>query len=75
MILCSCTVLTRAQLNAIVTDMLKDDPYAVITPGKLFHACGRRMECARCASLVDAEIAKHLIQHGRQMPAVRKRQT
>lgn len=75
MILCSCTVLTKAQLGAAVSEMLAADPQAVITPGKLFHACGRRMECARCASLVDAEIAKQLIQHGRMPPSAQKRQT
>lgn len=72
MILCSCTVLTKAQLQAAVTDMLHQDPYAVITPGRLFHACGRRMECARCAGLVDTEIARELERHGRAAPSSRK---
>ncbi len=63
MILCSCTVLTRKELQESVTVILREDPQAVITPGRLFHRCGRRMNCARCATLIDQEIVKELLRH------------
>ena len=68
MILCSCTVIDSAALAQTVRDILHDDPYAVITPGRLFHRLGRRMKCARCVTLMDAKIAEELVRYGRTQP-------
>lgn len=58
MILCSCTVITSTELKASVCEMTAEDLYEIITPGRLFHHLDRRMNCARCASLIDQEIIK-----------------
>ena len=58
MILCSCSVLTSDQIAAAVQAIVAEDPLAVITPGRLFHRCGKKLNCARCASLVDQEACR-----------------
>ncbi len=65
MILCSCSRLTRAEVSEHVTQTLRDDPYSVITPGRLFHETGRSIRCGFCCALVDQMIAKELARLGR----------
>ena len=60
MILCSCSRLTRDEVQIFVTQALRDDPYTVITPGRLFHQTGRRIRCGFCCALVDEVIAEEL---------------
>ncbi|ANT58935.1 MULTISPECIES: hypothetical protein [Roseobacteraceae] len=55
MILCSCTCLDQRAVQAVVREMLHEDPWTVITPGRVFHRAGRRMECGRCCRLVNTE--------------------
>ena len=33
MIVCSCNVITRGDIEAVIEEILRDDPYAVLTPG------------------------------------------
>ncbi|WP_287014259.1 (2Fe-2S)-binding protein [Actibacterium sp.] len=60
MIICSCTVMTRDQLSATVRALLAEDPQMIVTPGRAFHRLGLRMQCARCATLVNEKIAEEV---------------
>jgi len=43
-----------------VAQHCQNDPYKLVTPGRLFAMIGRRMDCGRCAKLVNEAIAKEI---------------
>ena len=51
MIICSCTGIRSEEIDAAVDWMRASDPYVVITPGKIYHALGKRADCGGCISL------------------------
>lgn len=51
MIICHCTGITDRQIKAAVEWMRAADPDTVITPGKVYHALGRRADCGGCMPL------------------------
>jgi len=59
-ILCSCTRLTSARLSKVLHERLRNDPYILVTPGRIFAMTGHRMQCGRCAPLVNSFAAKEL---------------
>ncbi len=60
MILCSCTRMTSRELREAVRAALVEERWTVITPGRAFHATGRRMKCGYCAALVSELIAEEM---------------
>ncbi|MEM9762293.1 MAG: hypothetical protein AAF968_07275 [Pseudomonadota bacterium] len=71
MILCSCTRFDSKALAEAIETAFARDPQAVLTPGRLFHQTGRRIECGRCCALVNQRIEREL---ERQRPAGTKRE-
>jgi bacterioferritin-associated ferredoxin len=65
MIVCSCTVLTDRDIHEAIAWMRASDPYTLITPGKIYRALGKGVECGGCMRLVvqqmrcDANLAIH----------------
>lgn len=60
MILCSCNVISCAEVSAALDGILAEEPEAMVTPGRIFHRMGRRMDCARCAGLMACRIAAEI---------------
>ena len=60
MILCSCTGITDREVRAAVSWMRASDPAAVVTPGKVWRALGRRPDCGGCVSLFVATMREEL---------------
>ena len=54
MIVCSCTGIRDKDIHAAIDWMRAADPYAVITPGKIYHALGHRADCGGCVALFVA---------------------
>ena len=48
MIVCSCNVITRRDVESVIEEILVADPYAVLTPNLLYHRLGRRGKCCGC---------------------------
>lgn len=48
MIICSCNIVTRADIEEAVTGFLDEDPWRLITPGKVFHELSQRGKCCGC---------------------------
>lgn len=63
MILCSCAVLRDGELKRAIAALFARDPYAVITPGRVYHALGRRLVCHGCMAVVTAAIAAEVAHH------------
>ena len=59
MIVCSCNVISRRDLEAVIEEILSDDPYAVLTPGLLYHRLGRRGKCCGCFPSVTDILLEH----------------
>jgi bacterioferritin-associated ferredoxin len=51
MIICHCNGITSSQITAAVEWMRAADPDTVITPGKVYHALGKRADCGGCMPL------------------------
>ena len=55
MIICSCSVITRDDIDRAVAWMRAADPQVMVTPGKVYRALGKKPVCGGCARLfVDA---------------------
>ena len=57
MILCQCTRLSDAELREGATRVRACDPAAPLTPGRVFRACGRCVDCGDCRRAVAAHLA------------------
>lgn len=59
MIVCSCNIITRGDIEAVIEEILVADPYAVLTPGLLYHRLGRRGKCCGCFPHVSDILVEH----------------
>ena len=60
MIVCSCNIITHRDIEAVIERILADDPYAVLTPGLIYHRLGRRGRCCGCFP----QVSRILVEHG-----------
>ncbi len=56
MIVCSCTGVTDRDIREAIAWMRASDPYALITPGKIYRALGTSAECGGCIRLFVAQM-------------------
>lgn len=52
MIVCHCQNITDHDIRAAVTWMRAADPDTIVTPGKVYHALGKRADCGGCMPLL-----------------------
>lgn len=52
MIVCHCMNITDHDIRAAVDWMRAADPETIITPGKVYHALGKRADCGGCMPLM-----------------------
>lgn len=58
MIVCSCNLITRRDIEATIERLLAEDRHAVLTPGLIYHRLGKRGKCGGCfAHVVEIEVA------------------
>ncbi|MBT9247534.1 (2Fe-2S)-binding protein [Gemmobacter fulvus] len=48
MIVCHCMNITDHDIRAAVDWMRASDPETIVTPGKIYHALGKRADCGGC---------------------------
>ena len=60
MIVCHCNVITRRQIESMIEQLLAHDPYAVLTPGLIYHQLGKCGKCCGCFP----QVTQMLIEHG-----------
>ena len=51
MIICHCSQISDHDIRAAIDWMRAADPQTIITPGKIYHALGKRPDCGGCMSL------------------------
>ncbi len=59
MIVCSCQNISDRDIDAAINWMRAADPMAVVTPGKIYHALGKRADCGGCMPLFLATMRKN----------------
>jgi bacterioferritin-associated ferredoxin len=48
MIVCSCNIVSRKDIEQVVVDFLNEDEWQLITPGRVFQAMSARGKCCGC---------------------------
>ena len=51
MIVCHCARITDVEIRKAIEWMRASDPDTIITPGKIYHALGKRPDCGGCLPL------------------------
>jgi bacterioferritin-associated ferredoxin len=51
MIVCHCQSISDHEIRAAVDWMRASDPDTIVTPGKIYHALGKRADCGGCMPL------------------------
>lgn len=51
MIVCHCQSISDHDIRAAIRWMRAADPATIITPGKIYHALGKRADCGGCMPL------------------------
>jgi BFD-like [2Fe-2S] binding domain. len=59
MIVCHCLHITDRDIHAAIDWMRAADPHAIITPGKIYHALGKRADCGGCMPLFLSTMRKN----------------
>ena len=58
MLVCQCNVITEREIRAVVRDFLKEDPWALMVPAKVYKALEKRYKCSGCVPNVVDIVAK-----------------
>jgi bacterioferritin-associated ferredoxin len=48
MIVCHCNLLSQGEIEAAVEKLLRDDPWQLIVPSKVYHSMQIRGRCCGC---------------------------
>nr|WP_223476232.1 (2Fe-2S)-binding protein [Oricola indica] len=48
MIVCSCNVIMKNEIEGVIIDLLKKDAWQLITPGVVYHSMKKRGRCCGC---------------------------
>ena len=58
MLICSCNIITQDEIENVITDLLKQDPWQLIVPVQVYHEMGKRGRCCGCfPRLVDVIVS------------------
>ncbi|RNF33012.1 (2Fe-2S)-binding protein [Paracoccus methylarcula] len=72
MIVCHCMQISDHDIHAAVDWMRAADPQTIITPGKVYHALGKRADCGSCMPLF-LDTMRHCDSLGVAPPILRAR--
>ncbi|SFZ86571.1 hypothetical protein SAMN02983003_3760 [Devosia enhydra] len=67
MLVCQCNVIAERHIKAVVREMLKDDPWALIVPAKVYRALEKRCKCSGCVPNVVDIITKVTEEYHQEM--------
>lgn len=48
MIACHCNIITEAEIERVIVEMLDEERWQLIVPAKVYHAMEKRGKCCRC---------------------------
>ncbi len=48
MLVCSCNVISEAEISQVITELLEEDCWRLIVPVQVYHAMNKRGKCCGC---------------------------
>lgn len=72
MLVCQCNVISDREIREVILDFLREDPWAIIVPAKVYRALQQRCKCAGCVpSVIDmiAEVTEEYHRGQAALPA------
>jgi bacterioferritin-associated ferredoxin len=70
MLVCQCNVITDREIKEIVLSFLREDPWGIIVPAKVYRAIEQRCKCAGCVPNVVAIITATTEEFHRELAAL-----
>ncbi len=58
MLVCQCNVITDREIKAVILSLLREDPWAIIVPAKVYKELEKRCKCSGCVPNVVDIITK-----------------
>jgi bacterioferritin-associated ferredoxin len=58
MLVCQCNVITDREIKQVILDFLREDPWAIIVPAKVYRELEKRCKCSGCVPNVVDIITK-----------------
>ena len=58
MLVCQCNVITDREIRQVVLSFLREDPWAIIVPAKVYRELNKRCKCSGCVPNVVDMITK-----------------
>jgi bacterioferritin-associated ferredoxin len=58
MLVCQCNVITDREIKHVVLSFLREDPWAIIVPAKVYRELEKRCKCSGCVPNVVDIITK-----------------
>ncbi|MHB1102651.1 MAG: (2Fe-2S)-binding protein [Devosia sp.] len=58
MLVCQCNVITDREIKQVVLSLLREDPWAIIVPAKVYRELEKRCKCSGCVPNVVDIITK-----------------
>lgn len=52
MLVCQCNVISDREIRGVILDLLREDPWAIIVPAKVYRVLQQRCKCAGCVPSV-----------------------
>ncbi len=74
MIICSCNIISSANIQLTIERLVAEDRDAMITPGMVYHAMGKKPDCRGCMPNFVALVYKildRMREEGRYLPPAR----
>jgi bacterioferritin-associated ferredoxin len=70
MLVCQCNVITDREIKEIILSFLREDPWEIIVPAKVYRAMAKQCKCAGCVPNVVDMITSVTEEYHLQMAAL-----
>jgi|GEM_PF-1467980 len=58
MIVCSCNIMTKTEIEQVIIDLLDEQQWRLIVPAQVYNVLGKHGKCCRCLPNVSQMIVK-----------------
>ncbi len=69
MLVCHCNVISDTEIEQVILDFLREDPWQLVVPAKVYHALMQRGRCSGCFPSVVEIIIRVTEDYHRQLDA------
>lgn len=70
MLVCQCNVISDREIREVILGFLREDPWAIIVPAKVYRELQQRCKCAGCVPSVIDMIAEVTTEYHRSLAAL-----